>query len=309
MTNQWGEKRKILLVDPENTTGQHTGVIAQTLKTYFSTLGSFDLKTAPFSLDALTLEKLRVALIRTKADVLVFTYIKQRSITCYLFDRMSPYFLFAAMENLPKDIATISQKEIEGYSRQVLRQILFAYVEHDYFILPRQETPNVLKRPIPEWMLSSGTLLRINHERAGRFLISFGLGGAMIKGGLTSSYWNSNVLNMELGFRMLPSLYLETSYSAFTYHLFSGLLRYRFSTRDNPLLLSASLGGAYLSDKMTLNTDETFAFGQATPFVLAGVQAEYPVIDVHFKLEAQMLASLKRPGSIFMLLTGIVAYF
>jgi hypothetical protein len=305
-----GKPASIVIFSPmDSTTNKVGGAVAQAVLADLKLYGPVNARIENYVLQDLTMEEMRVSMARYRADVILALALKNSNFDMYIYDRRSPYNIFAHSEAIP-DVAqlNLTPTAAQEYARFLLRRTLYRYVSDQYFELPRQESLPVLQTEIPKWVASKESLQVLNREILSRFYGAMGMGAALSRGP-SKLFWDSNIIGIEMAIRLYKEFYIEGSWDAFSYNAFVGSLKYIFSNRSSPFKLGVGLGLGYASNEKVWVLDQTPGLGRQTTWIVPDFSVLFPVGDIYLKVETKdyFQPSLKR--FIFTFLPGIMVYF
>lgn len=269
--------------------------------------GEFPVRTLDDALLSLTIDDFRKIVTKNKVDLVLVLILKPTNFDMFLFDKKNPYAIYAHSETLPEQVQYQLTKEVvEEYSKVILRRILYAYLQDQYYELPRQETSPVLTTEIPRWVASNRSLVTVNREILSSFYASAGVGAALAMG--NGKMWNSNVVGVTAGFRLMSSLFIEANVDLFAYNAFGAGVKYLANNLDSPFRFGGGLGIAMLNTDHTLNYDQTHSQGAGGMYVVPSAIMLFPIVDIHFKVEGKIYVGMGN-GMIFSLMPGFTFFF
>jgi hypothetical protein len=98
-----GKKPKIVLLKPiDYTTMDYGSLASSTLQRVLDKYGQFDIVNKDDPMKALTLEEFRRVVAHSNADVVFVTVLKPTNFDMFLYDRKTPYYIYAHSEVLPE---------------------------------------------------------------------------------------------------------------------------------------------------------------------------------------------------------------
>jgi hypothetical protein len=271
--------------------------------------GDFDIQRINELLPALTLQAFRRVVVKNKVDVVMVAVLKPTNFDLFLFDRRTPYHIYAHSETLPEEVQyALTGPIVEEYTKVIVRRILYAYLQDQYYELPREENQVFTSAEVPRWIASAQNFATINREILSRFYGSVGVGAALAVGN-NGGVWNSNLVGLQLGMRLIGQLYAEGAVNMFAYNAFLLSGKYLFSNRDNPFRFSLGMGVASASNQHTIAYDPKFTQGLSGSYVVPSASFIFPIVDIHFKVESQLLIGLGGGRAIFTLMPGLLLMF
>ena len=300
-----GSQSAIVVFKPMDFTTWKLGdQAADSIRDDISKNGDIQVRVEKYVLKSLTLEEFRKAMATYGADVLITTILKQDNFYIYLYDRRTPYYIYAHNEPLPAQAqAQMNPQIMDYYAKLIERKVLYRFMQQQYFELPREESSPILRSEIPRWIASNESLALVNKDLESRFYAAVAFGAA-ISSGNNKGYWNSDVLDLSLGYRPFAhsQFYLEGSFESFAYSSFLGTVRYFFLSKDSPFRFSLGVGMATLSPAKSINFDATRGLGTGGTFVVPTCSLMVPIIDAYFKIESRLYLG---PGMVFTLSPGL----
>jgi hypothetical protein len=309
-TKEDGSKADIVVFNAIETPQTALGIdlsrmLAAALKTY----GPLNVRKEDYQLSALTMEDIRLAMARYNVDILITPLVREGTVDLFLFDRRTPYNLYAHSEEIPPGLRGSPSAFIaEEMTRALIKRILFRYLNEQYFELPREESLPVLQAEIPQWVASEDSLMLVNREIKSKWYLNLSLGAA-VNMGRSNQLWNSNVIGAQLGFRLSGNLFADLQALSFSYNAFTASLRYQFINRDSPFRVSVGLGAAWVTRDKVWNLDQTIGLGRYSYFVVPSASLLFPIGDVYLKMEAQAFVSLGFDKFIWTFMPGVQIHF
>jgi hypothetical protein len=304
-----GKTATIVLLRPiDYTTMDFADLASFTLEKTLQKYGKFNIQNKTFSMKGLTLEEFRKIVARTQADVVMVTVLKPTNFDMFMYDRKTPYYIYAHSEVLPEaNQYKLTKDIVADYMKILIRRTLFGYLQDQYYELPRDEAPQVLKSEIPRWIASNDNLTIVNRDIVSNLYASVGFGTSVAMGGAGS--WTSNLLSLEVGMRATDTLFGELGFDAFSYNALSGVLKYGFISRDSPFRFYLGGGLAYAFNAHTLNFDQLHTQGLGNAYVEGVGEICFPIIDIYFKLEGKLLYGMGSGSMVFSVIPGLMLLF
>jgi hypothetical protein len=305
-----GKKIPIGIIQPLNyTTGPNEQLTDKLIIKSFSYYGSFDVRPISDTLRALSLEEFRRIVARHNYTVVIATVLKPTNFDVFLFDRRTPYFIYAYSAAFPESLQyKLTQTVIEEFTKVIVRRILFAYVQNEYYELPRADTPPVLQTEIPRWIASTRTLTTINHDIVSNYYGTLGVGGAVSMGSDGVGSYSSNMVGFELGRRIFDHIFLEASLDLFTWDALGASIKYLSNDRGSIFNYSLGLGAAVASNSHTLADNPNLPLTISGNCVMASGTVLFPIHEVNFKLEGKVFLGLMG-GLVFAMAPGFSIAF
>jgi hypothetical protein len=304
--NEKGEMVPIGVLAPLDYTTLNFGPLAsETIIGAMGKYGKFNIKTIEYSPASLTLEEFRKVVTKYNLDVTILCVLKPTNFDLFLYDRRNPYRIFLHSEVLPEAVQyQLTKQVVEEYTKVIVRRVLYAYMQDQFFELPREETRPLLTAEIPRWIASNQSFQTVNREIMSRLYLSGSVGAAFSSAG--GGAWTSNLINVQVGYRFAEQLIAEfgIDFFAYTAPMLSG--KYLITSKDSPFRLTAGLGFAKLSNTHTLNWDQTYGFGEGGMFVVPSFSISFPIVEAHFKIESHLFVG---SGVAFCLMPGILYLF
>ncbi len=313
LLNHKGQPVSVVVFTPMDfTTAQVGGIVANSLVTSLKKYGNLNVRQENYSLETLTLGEFRKGMAQFKVDVLVATSIRNTTFDLYIYDRRTPYYIYAHSEPIPEATQLHINEEVANYySRIVLRRALYRYINDQYFELPRQDSAPVLQSEIPRWIASPESIAQINRELVASMYFGVSSGGAFTFGSQTGkSLWNSPLLSLQFGIRVYDNLFSEIALMNGAYNTGSLSFKYNFANRDRPYRISVGLGFAYATPFKVFVSDRNASFNKGTGMIVSSISFLFPIGDVYLKLEEQNYLNFKSGTKLmFTLLPGILIHF
>ncbi len=283
--------------------------ISKMLAAALQSYGKLDVRNEAYALSALTMEDIRLAMARYNVDILITPLVRETTLDLFLFDRRTPYNLYAHSEEIPPNLrGSPTETVAQEMTRLLIKRILFRYLNEQFFELPREESLPVLQAEIPQWVASEDSLNLVNREFTSRFYLNFSL-GAGISLAKSGQLWNSNLIAVQGGYRITGKLYFEAEWAAFSYNAFVGSLRYTFVNRDSPFRINVGLGGGMLNRDKAWNADQTIGLGRFSYYIVPSAALLFPIGEVYLKLEGQAFVSLGFNQFVWTVMPGVQIHF
>jgi hypothetical protein len=283
--------------------------ISKMLASALQSYGKLDVRNESYALSALTMEDIRLAMARYNVDILITPLVRETTLDLFLFDRRTPYNLYAHSEEIPPTLrGSPTETVAQEMTRVLIKRILFRYLNEQFFELPREESLPVLQAEIPQWVASEDSLNLVNREFTSRFYLNFSL-GAGISLAKSGQLWNSNLIAAQVGYRITGKLYAEAQWAAFSYNAFVGSLRYTFVNRDSPFRINVGLGFGMLNRDKAWNADQTIGLGRFSYYIVPSAALLFPIGDVYLKLEGQTFVSLGFNQFVWTVMPGVQIHF
>jgi hypothetical protein len=289
LTNKDGQQASIGVLTPMDYTTLNYGDRVQSLAIEsFSRYGSFKIKKVADQLSALTLEEFRRVVTHYDLDIALVVVLKPTNFDVFLFDRRTPYNVYAHSEVLPESVQyQVTPAVVEEYTKAIVRRVLYSYIQDQYYELPREEVKPFLESEIPMWVASAQAYHLVNNEILSRFYFSVSV-GAVLSGG-TDGSWTSNLVALQFGIRVMDNIYIEPAAMLFAYNLFQVSLKYLITQKDSPFRFSLGLGAGLVSNAHTLNWDQHYTQGLNATYIIPSAAFMFPIVDIHFKVETQAM--------------------
>ncbi len=306
LSDKDGNPIPIAILTPlDYTTLNYADLAVENIVSTINRYGKFDLRTIKYAPGSLTLEEFRRIIIKFKVSVVIVCVLKPTNFDMFLFDKRTPYNIYAHSEVLPEGVQyQLTKPVVEEFTKAIVRRTLYAYMQDQYYELPREEVHSLLSTEVPRWIASDQNLHVINRELLSNWYTSVSVGAALMSGGGKS--WESNIMEVELGRRIAGQIYVEGALDFFAYDAKLLSLKYLVDDRDSPYHIAAGIGLASLSNVHTLNWDETYSQGKGGSYVALSGSFSFPIVEVHFKLESRVFVG---PGLIFSVMPGLFILF
>lgn len=310
LLNHKGQPVSMVVFSPTDfTSAQMGGVVADTLVKSLKKYGNLSVRQEKYVLENLTLGEFRKGMAEFKVDVLVASSIRNTNFDIYIYDRRTPYFIYAHSEPIPEITQLQINEEVAGYyARIMLRRALYRYINDQYYELPRQESAPVLQSEIPRWIASPDSLAQINREMLSNTYLGVSSGGAFAYG-TTKKFWNSPLLGLQFGYRIHNNLFGEFAYENSAYNVFILTAKYIFTNRESPFRIGVGLGASYVSGLKVLSPDLNGGLGLGTPMIVGSLSILFPLGDVYLKLENRTFVSPSFNKLMITLMPGILVHF
>lgn len=311
LTKENGDSIPIGVLPPLDYTTLNFGELA--LENIYSSIlrfGQFNLKTIPYAPNSLSLEEFRKVVVRNDVDIVILTVLKPTNFDIFLYDRRTPYRIYLHSETLPEAIQYHVTKEVvEEYSKVMTRRVLFAYMQDQFFDLPREEASSFLSAEIPRWIASNRSFKIVNREILSSFTASAAVGAAFVNG--SAGVWNSNLISVELGVKIIDPIYITAGVDLFAYNAIMGGIKYWSASKSSPFHYAFGLSFAQVSNSHTLAWDQSYSLGAGGMFLVPNAIITIPVVEVHFKLETHLFVPMGGGGGAMVLgvLPGILYRF
>lgn len=314
LLNHKGQPVSVAVFSPTDfTTSQVGNVVSNTLVTSLKKYGNLNVHQEKYQLENLTLGEFRKGMAQFKVDVLVATSLRNTTFDLYIYDRRTPYYIYAHSEPIPEAMQLQITPEIATqYARVVLRRAIYRYINDQYFELPRQDSAPVLQSEIPRWIASPESLAQINREMISNYYfgISSGAAFAHSAGSGAGHFWNSSILALQFGHRIYGNLFAELGIENSAYNNFIGTFKYVFANREHPYRFAVGVGASYLTAFKVLDVDSNGTFGTGALLMHASFSFLFPIGDVYLKLENRNFVSIGSPMKLmFTLMPGILIHF
>ncbi|MBY0371606.1 hypothetical protein K2X33_13040 [bacterium] len=310
LTKRDGNPAQIVIFNAVESETTQLGVeISKAIEVALNSYGTLKIRREEYALPALTMEEMRFAMARYNADVLITPVIKPNAVDVFLFDKRTPYNLYAHSEVVDTMVKNADSYAVaQGITRLLVRRILYRYLNDQFFELPREESLPILQSEIPQWIASPESLALVNRELTSRFYLNASLGAALSMGA-SQQLWNSNLIGLQLGVRLWDKWFFEAQYASFSYNAFVGSLRYTFVNKDSPVRINVGLGFGTVTRDMVWNLDQTIGLGRFSTFIVPSAAVLFPVGEVYLKLEAQWFVTPGLDKHIWMLQPGVQVHF
>jgi len=308
LKNENGKIATFALLTPiDYTTLNFSEIAAETLVTALAKYGDFPVAKLDDVLSSLTIDDFRKIVLRNKVDVVLVMILKPTNFDMFLFDRRTPYQIYAHSEILPESVQyQITKEVVEEYSKVILRRILYAFVQNQSYELPRLESAPILNVEIPRWIASTQSFQLVNREILSNYYGSASVGAALSMG--NSSVWNSNLVGLQAGFRLFSNYFLELHADMFSYNALGLSIKYLANNLDSPFRFSFGLGAATTLNKYTLNWDQNHTQGLGGNYIVPSAAVLFPIVNLHLKVEGKVFLGMNG-GMVFTLAPGLFFLF
>ncbi len=310
-----GTPANVVVMNATETTASRLGLeISKAVEVAVKSYGKGDVHREEYALPAMTMEEIRFAMARYAADILIVPVVRPDAVDLFLFDKRTPYNLYAHSEEVPPEFVATGGSAVDPQTvattltRVLIKRLLFRYLNNQYFELPREESLPVLQAEIPQWIASPESLNLVNREITSRFYLSASLGAA-INMPPSRQLWNSNLIGLQAGVRLWDKFFLEGQFSSFSYNAFVGSIRYQFINRDSPFRINVGLGGAFVTRDKVWNLDQTVGMGRYSYYIVPSAAVLFPIGEVYLKLETQVFVSPGLNKFIWTFMPGIQVHF
>lgn len=279
-------------------------IVQETFKAYDPDI---PVSGSSYKLKGMSLDMLRIAVASTKADLLVATIFLPSNVDVYIYDRRNPFQIFAQSEAFVEgNQEDLDVRMAEHYVKLAFRRCLFRYINDLPYELPRDGSPPVLQSEMPRVIASYQTVEMINREATSNFYASFNWGAA-ISNGKSDKLWNSSLISLELGAKLVGRLFVEAAAEVSAYNLAVGSLKYLVTERDQPFRFMFGLGGAILSTRHTFDWDQSNDISGRQYYIVPNISVMFPISDVYLKLESRVF--LNRSTQIYTFMPGLHIWF
>lgn len=312
LTNKNGKPAAITILPPvDYTTLQQPQMILDTIKKAVQVYDpKIKIDVSPYQMQALNLENFRKATNTLKSDVIIAPVMYPTNIDIYLYDSRTPLQIYAHSEpiagaaqyDLTKDAA-------QYYTKTLVRRTLYRYIKNQYYELPREDSPTVLKSEIPRFIASQETLAMLNRDAHANWYASAGIGAALSSGKYSGKYWNSNLVSLEVGHRIKDNFFATLNLDMFAYNVAGVFGKYMIVDKDKSFKISAGLGLAYSIWRHTLDWDQNDSIRTATILAAPDLTVLLPIADVYLKAEARLYVGVNRRAYVLTLCPGLLIQF
>lgn len=302
-----GKSAKIVILPPMDYTSLQnpnvvTESIARGVRMYDDSL---NVQSVDYKMKSLTLEQFRDAVTKLDAELLFVTVMHANNFDMYLYDRRTPYQIYAHSEA----VATASQYELNSeiaayYTKILVRRTLYRFIKSQYYELPRDETPPHLKADIPRFIASDESLDVVNTESTNSFTAQVGLGAAFSSGN-GSQLWNSSTIAVQLGYRIVDKTFMKIGVEMSAYNAFMGGVSYLFANKGRLFKTEVGLSIAQTLASKTLDWDRTDSIPNRAFHLVPNASLIVPIMDVNFRLDSQLFIGLNGKSVIFTVIPGL----
>lgn len=312
LTNRDGKASKIIILPPVDYTSLQQPSLA--IETIQKSISAYDPKIqvhmSEYRMDSLTLEHFRKAMIGNKADVLLTLIMHPTNFDIYLYDARTPYQIYAHSEPISSGAQyELTREAMQYYTKILVRRTLYRYIKNQYYELPREDSPTILKSEIPRHVASQESLEKINREAHANWYVTAGLGAALSSGASQSRWWNSSLLSGSFGRKVWKDIYLEANIDLSAYNIMGGSMKYVFVDKQKTFKTSLGVSGGYIMAQHTFNWDVNDDIRSGT--IIAGVNGTVllPVGDIYLKAEGRVYFGINRSAIILNILPGLFFVF
>jgi hypothetical protein len=312
LLNHKGQPVSVVVFSPiDFTTTQVGPIVSSALVESLKKYGNLNVREEKYVLENLTLGEFRKGMAEFKVDVLVASSIRNTNFDIYIYDRRTPYYIYAHSEPIPEVTQLqISQDVAQFYSRIMLRRALYRYINDQYFELPRQDSAPVLQSEIPRWIASPESLSQINRELVSNLYFGVSSGAIFTRSSVANATWNASLLGLQFGYRVHGNLFVEGAFENSAYNVFIGSMKYVLVNRNSPFRIGIGLGAAYATAKKVLVVDNASSLAGGGSFVVGSFSFLFPIGDVYLKLENRNFIGLGSGGkAMFTLMPGLLIHF
>lgn len=305
-----GTPASVVIFAAMETTATELGQeFSRTIEAAMKSYGRIDVRREDYMLPAMTMEEMRTAMVKYKADVILIPIVRDDAVDLFLFDKRTPYQLYAHSEVIPnvfpKPAPAVTAAET---TRLLMRRILFRYLRNQYYELPREESLPVLQSEIPKWIASPDSLQLVNREIKNRFYLNISLGAA-INMARSDQLWNSQLLGAQFGVRVAKRWFVEAQFATFAYNAFVGSVRYTFLNRQSPFRVNVGLGFGMLTRDKVWTSDQTIGLGRFSYYIVPSAAVLFPIGQVYLKLEGQLFVPPAFNQFVWTFMPGIQVHF
>lgn len=308
-TRDDGKAAPIAVLTPLDYTTLNFAELAQeTILASLEKYGKFDVRVIDYTPSALTLEEFRKVVTKYNVDIVVLSVLKPTNFDVFLYDRRTPYNIYAHSETLPEAVQyQLTKQVVEEYTKVIVRRALFAFMQEQFFELPREESRTFLTAEIPRFIASGKSFEIVNREILSNYYAAFSVGGALSAGG--SGLWTSNLVGLQFGTKVFNNYFAELNIDMFSYNAVGPALKYMFANRDNPFRFTAGLGIAMLSNSHVINWDQAHTQGTGGNYIVPSVAFSFPIVDLHVKIESKLFVSLDGSKFVLTVMPGMLFMF
>ena len=300
LTTPRGNSIRIGILRPlDNTTENASNGVVQNIIATFSRYGTYNAELVNQKINGISLQELRRVISQAKVDLLVVTVLKPTNVDVFLYDRRTPYRIYAHSEILPDEVQyRVGKNELEEYAKIAMRRALYNYLQELGVELPRETSRPVLNADIPTWIISPRTFKLINRELSSRYYVNLGVGGSIASGkGFTSS---SDMGIIQAGVRVYENFYAQLSEGFCAYNLISLSGQYMFTNKDSPFRTMVGLGVSYQTPDHSLTVEPDKTQRDYSWYVMGTAAVIFPIVEVHIKIEAQILYGFGEENGMFL---------
>lgn len=307
LTDKDGKSLKIVILPPMDYTALQdpkliTDNIDRGVRMYDESLR---IQKIDYKMKSLTLEQFRDVVTKFDAELLFVTVLHPNNFDMYLYDRRTPFQIYAHSE----PIATASQYELNSeianyYSKVLVRRTLYRFLKQQSYSLPRDETPPLLKAELPRFVASKESLLTVNSESTSPFMAQVGLGAAFSKG-VTSQIWNSSTLALQIGYRVLNKTFVKVGFEISAYNTIMGGVTRVFSGKGSLFKTELGISVAQTLSSKTLDWDRTDSIQSGTMHVVPNISLVVPIMDISFRMDSQLFIGIDGKTLIYTLIPGV----
>lgn len=311
LRNPRGQPVSVVVAAAIDTTVQKVGnnVTREAIKMLL-TYEHLRLKETKYQLGEVNLESLRHTLTRHQSHVLVLPIVSDELFSVYIYDRREPYYVFAYSEKIPKTVQfTVQPQASIHYARITMRRALYRYIHDLAYELPRSQAPPVVSADLPRWIASTEVVSEYNERVSSNFYATFSTGAILSKGENSATWWNSQVIGLNLGVRAIGNLYLEGGVEASAYNSLIGSVNYIFESQQTPIRFGLGLGAAYVTSRHVWTFDQTFGIGIDSYFAVASANVQFPIGGVYFKVEHRSFIGIQQREYMFTISPGLMVQF
>jgi hypothetical protein len=275
--------------------------------------GKQDVKIAGAEIENLTLEEFRKLSIRTQSDIIFVTLIKPEEADVFIYDRRTPYYLYTADQNVPKQLTDQLSREMVLHNvMSSFNATLKAYVEDKRYEIARSQASDAnANRSLATSAATQHLLITINKELASSSYVSLSMGGACGIGTQPgeSRVSTFNILSAEAGTKISKTLYLEADVDLFSYNSIGFLLKYISVNVESPMRFGFGLGPAFGINRSTVAFDPDIPDGAGAQWIMGSASLMIPTLDVYLKIESKIFIGLGGAKDFFSLSPGIAMLF
>ncbi len=309
-TNSKGKAISIGFTKPIDLTTNKIGkYVISTIKKLLISFGDLKINEINYMLESITLEEMRKAMAKFKVDVLILTVLKDTNFDLYIYDKRTPYNIYAHSEALPQIAKLNLTKELaETEGKLLIRRTLYRYMYNQFFELPRHEATPFLRAEIPRWIASVESLKEVNREIKSYFYGGAQTGAAFVYG-RKSLIWNSSVLGAFIGINPIDKFSVEFAVDSSAYNTFVASIKYTFSSKATPFKIQPGLGWSYVTAEKVWVVDDTFGLRKQSYHIVPSISLLFPIGKAYLKLEHRTYIGLDEKKFMFTLMPGIFMHF
>ena len=302
-----GKSAKIKILPPMDYTAlQSPDVVTETIQRGIRMYDdNLNVDVVDYKMKSLTLEQFRDAVTKLNTDLLFVTVMHQTNFDLYLYDRRTPYQIYAHSEPISTAAQYDLTSEIAGYyTKLLIRRALYRYIKNQFYELPRDESPPLLSLQIPRYIASQASVDIINKEATNPFMAQIGFGASFAKSA-NNRNWNSSVVSAQLGYRLVDTTFIKVGFEMSAYNAIFGGVAHVFTGKSNLFKTEFGLSIGQTFTSRTLDWDRTDGIQGGVLHIIPSAALIVPIMDVSIRIDSQLFIGIAPRSYIFNISPGM----